>query len=150
MISQHREEAVWKRVMETAAEAPAPPENLTAQTVWELWQQERQQIHSLQILAQGKRPFISQSLRQMAGHAKQRAGTLEAVYYVMTGRRPQAGPLQPGAKTLRECCLQARKMARFCGDLARQSGPYAKTLAELHTAQLSQAESLLELIARSL
>lgn len=154
MMSQHREEAVWKRVMETAAQAPAqataPPNALTAQAVWDLWQQERQQIHSFHGLSQGKRPFVSQSLRQMATQAKQWALALEAVYYVMTGRRPQPGPLPPGAKTLRECCLQARQIGETCGRLAKQRGPYAKTMEQLQEGHLSQAEALLALIARSL
>lgn len=150
MMSPHREEAVWKRVMETAAEAPAVQPGLTAQTVLQQWQQERQGVHSYQALAQGKRPVVSQMLRRLAAQEQEHAATLEAVYYLMTGRRPQSGPLQPGPQTLRECWLHTREAEKTYGRLARQGGPFVQTMDQLSRSHGRQGEELLALIAKSL
>lgn len=94
MMSKHREEAVWKRVMEASEEAPvckpAPKRDscLTPCQVMELLEQELMDACTYRTLAGRVKRDVRRCLLQLAEEERGHYRKLETVYYLMTGSRP--------------------------------------------------------------
>ena len=93
MMNQKREAEVWNRVLSASAEAPccAPKKeqmNLTCQQVMELLEQELMDACTYKVLAMRVKKSIRQTLMCLAQEERRHYRKLEAVYYLMTGKRP--------------------------------------------------------------
>ena len=93
MINHQREAEVWERVMAASAQCPVPakpavPAELTAEQVMELLQQELMDACTYRVLAGRVRKELRRCLLQLAREEQLHYRKLEAVYYLMTGKRP--------------------------------------------------------------
>lgn len=93
MMNPKREAEVWNRVMSASAEAPCcsrPKEqmSLTCEQVMELLEEELADACTYRTLAMRVKRPVRQTLLQLAAEEQEHYRMLEAVYYIMTGRRP--------------------------------------------------------------
>lgn len=128
MMSQTREEAVWKRVMEASVQAPEP--GVPAAQVLQLMEQARQSACTYRMLAAQLR---CPTLRQLERGKSSQSQELAAVYYVMTGSRPQRKPVKPqkGRNGLRECYEVEHGMTVRYRELAGQEGPFSAVFSRM-------------------
>ena len=156
MMSKTREAEVWQRVLATSGEAPKPASGgLTPARVLQLQEDELRDAHTYRSLA-GRAPRdIRQSLLRLSEEERQHARRLEAVYYVMTGKRPAAGRQDtPKAGNLHED-LRSRYREETAGAaeyrrLAEQADSFAPLFRELGDDEERHAGTILRLLQRTL
>ena len=158
MMNQLREEAVWKRVMAAAAEAPdhcdLPGESeLTASQVLELLEGTLADAVTYKTLAARAAKRVRQCLLQLAREEQVQYRKLEAVYYLMTGVRPC--PARPGApcvaclnEELRKRYRRETASAKIYDCLAAKAGSYAGVFRCLAAEETRHAAMLLRLLER--
>ena len=159
MISNTREAEVWQRVLAASGEAPKPAYgSLTPARVLQLREDELRDAHTYRSLA-GRAPRdIRQSLLRLSEEERQHARQLEAVSYVMTGKRPAAGrpdaPAVPNGGNLNED-LRSRYREETAGAaeyrrLAEQADSFAPLFRELGDDEERHAGTILRLLQRTL
>lgn len=156
MISRTREAEVWQRVLAASGEAPKPAYgSLTPARVLQLREDELRDAHTYRSLA-GRAPRdIRQSLLRLSEEERQHARRLEAVYYVMTGKRPAAGRQDtPKTGNLLED-LRSRYREETAGAaeyrrLAEQADSFAPLFRELGDDEERHAGTILRLLQQTL
>ena len=160
MMSQKREAEVWKRVMAASAESPCTQmkqmENcLTECQLMELLEQELLDACTYQVLAGRTKKEIRRCLMQLAQEERRHYRKLEAVYYLMTGRRPC--PDRP--KMPRVACTNEELRDRYQKEiegakqyhcLAEKAGSFACVFHCLGSDEERHARMILELLQRCL
>lgn len=119
MMNPKREQEVWNRVMAASAEAPCCPRpkeqmKLTCQQVMELLEDELADACTYRTLAMRVKKSVRQTLLQLAMEEQEHYRKLEAVYYIMTGRRPC--PDRPKAPCV--ACTNEELRKRYEGEIA--------------------------------
>ena len=155
-----REEAVWKRVMAAAEEAPdccdgVPLRSLTDRRVLELLEGELADACTYRVLAGRMKQQARQCLLQLAAEEQRHYRKLEAVYYLMTGARPCPDrPKAPCVACTNEELRQRYKLetegARTYGCLAEQAGPFAEVFHCLAHDEARHAAMILRLLEQCL
>lgn len=163
MMSKSREEAVWKRVMALSAEMPElpvsrqskPDTGLTEAQVLELLMGELSDACTYQTLAQRTKGDMRRCLLRLSQEERQHSRKLEAVYYLMTGRRPC--PDRPKAPCV--ACLNEELRRRYEDEvkgaaryhkLADQAGSFAQTFHCLGLDEERHSRMILHLLERCL
>jgi len=159
MMSKSREEAVWQRVMAMSAEAPemAAPrragadKELTEAQVLELLKEELEAACTYRVLAQRTKGNLRRCLLELARAEQQHSRKLEAVYYLMTGRRPC--PDRPKAPCV--SCLNEELRKRYDEEvkgaaryhkLAEKAGSFAQTVHCLGLEEEHHGQIILKLL----
>ena len=161
MMNKTREEAVWKRVMAESAQTPEPEQKpkqescLTERQVMELLEQEAKDACTYQTLACRVKGEARRTLMQLSREEKEHYRKLEAVYYVMTGRRPSVDrPKAPCVACLNEELRRRYDMeiqgAALYHKLAQTAGSFAGVLHCLHHAEERHAKTVLCLLEKCL
>ena len=159
-MNQLREEAVWKRVMAAAEEAPAccdrprAPE-LTPCQVMELLEGELLDACTYRVLAGRVKKQARQCLLQLAKEEQRHYRKLEAVYYLMTGSRPC--PDRPKAPCVactneelrKRYKLEVEAAKKYCC-LAEKAGSFAGVFHCLHRDEQRHAAMILNLLEQCL
>ena len=159
MMSKTREDAVWKRVMALSAEAPELPERpcangtLTEAQVLELLMGELTDSCTYSVLARRAQGDLRRCLQELARQERQHARKLEAVYYLMTGRKPC--PDRPKApcvaclnEELRKRHGEEIKAAARYHALADKAGAFAQTFQCLALEEERHSRTILRLLER--
>lgn len=129
MMSQTREEAVWKRVMEASVQQVPEPGAPAAQ-VLHLIEQTRQSACIYRMLAAQLR---CPTLRQLERSKTSQSQELAAVYYMMAGKRPQRKPTKPTKRGigLRACYEMEHGMTVQYRELAGQEGAFSAVFSRM-------------------
>ena len=156
MMNQARESEVWQRVMAASAEAPAAckpkgPNTLTAEQVMELLCDELSDACTYDVLAGRVRGQAQQKLRELARSERRHYGKLEAVYYLMTGKKPCPDRPKPPCVACMTEELRSRYQAEVTGAgrykcLAERAGSFQKTFLELACEEEHHAEVILQVL----
>ena len=156
MMNKTRETEVWQRVMAASAEAPAccKPKNantLTAEQVMELLEDELSVACTYEVLAGRVRGQAQQKLRELARCERRHYGKLEAVYYLMTGKKPCPDRPKPPCVACTTEELRSRYQAEVEGAgrykcLSERAGSFAKTFLELACEEEHHAQSILQVL----
>lgn len=161
MMSKSREAAVWQRVMALSAEAPELPvqcredDGLTQAQIMELLEHELADACTYRTLAQRAGGDLRRCLLQLAGEEQRHARKLEAVYYLMTGRKPCPDrPKSPCVACLNEE-LRRRYDAEIQGaaqyhKLADGAGSFAQTFHCLGLEEERHSRMILRLLEQCL
>jgi len=161
MMSKSREEAVWKRVMALSAEMPElpapcrskPDTGLTEAQVLELLQGELADACTYRILAQRAKGDLRRTLLGLSQAEQRHSRKLEAVYYLMTGKRPC--PDRPKAPCV--ACLNEELRRRYEAEvkgaaryhkLADQAGSFSQTFHCLGLEEERHGQMILKLLER--
>lgn len=150
MISPHREEAVWQRVLEASAQAPAPAAPRNPQQILELWNQTRQDRDTYRMLARTGTPTARQSLRQLALEEQRQADLFAAIYYLLTNKPPQGNRTMPKSTSLAQCCEQALIRIGSIAALAQIDDRFSCILRTMVQAKVRRTETLLQLLGQSI
>ena len=160
MMNQKREAEVWNRVMAASAEAPccAPkkdPVKLTCQQVMELLEHELMDACTYKVLAMRVKKQVRQCLMQLAQEEMRHYRKLEAVYYLMTGKRPC--PDRPKApcvactnEELRKRYEEEVEGAAVYHGLANCAGSFAPVFHCLGHEEERHAQMILKLLEKCL
>lgn len=166
MIDRTREKEVWSRVMAASAEAPAPAarcapaakaapqareSGLTENQVQTLLSQKAADAATYRAMASRAPGSQRRTLEQLAMEKRDQSRQLAAVYYVMTGRKPQTEPQKAANLACTPETLRARYQAETADaarydSLAEQSGPFAGAFRDLGHAGERHAQMLLKLL----
>ena len=159
MMSKSREEAVWKRVMALSAEAPELPmpcqtgsdTGLTQAQVLELLEGALADACTYQTLAGRARGNLRRTLLELSQAERRHSRKLEAVYYLMTGKRPC--PDQPKAPCV--ACLNEELRRRYEAEvqgaaryhkLGEKAGSFAQTFHCLGLEEERHGQMILKLL----
>ena len=163
MMSKAREEAVWKRVMAMAAEAPEPmpchrpqpDRGLTEAQLLELLDRERMDACTYRTLAARTKGQVWRCLQQLALEEQQHGRKLETMYYLLTGRKPC--PDRPKApcvacfnEELRRRYEQERGAASQYRKLAEQESTFGHIFRHLALEEERHGEMILRLLEQCL
>ncbi|MBQ9967660.1 MAG: ferritin-like domain-containing protein [Oscillospiraceae bacterium] len=156
MLDQKREQAVWQRVMDLSAQAPAcckiaKTEAVTAEQIMELLCSELSDAATYEALSCRVCGQARQMLLKLAMEERQHAGKLETVYYLMTGKKPCPDrPKRPciacTTEELRERYIQEVKGAERYKALAEKAGSFSKVFRELACEEEHHAQKVLTVL----
>ena len=156
MMNKTRESEVWQRVMASSAEAPdcckpVRSNTLTAEQVMELLVCELEDACTYEVLAGRVRGQAQQKLRELARCERRHYGKLEAVYYLMTGRKPCPDRPKPPCVACTNEELRSRYQLEVEGAgryrcLAQRAGSFEKTLLELACEEEHHAQIILQVL----
>ncbi len=155
MTNQKREAQVWERVMAASAQAPCckPAEEnmLTPEQVMELLLGEQMAACTYGVLAARVKGETRRCLMELMHREKAHYRKLEAIYYLMTGRRPC--PDQPKApcvsctnEELRRVYADEVAAAAKYHCLAAKAGSFAPQFHELGHEEETHAAKILSLL----
>ena len=162
-MNKIREEAVWKRVMAASEEMPdcgcnptvKPDRCLSPCQIMELLEHELEDACTYRTLASRVKKDIRQILLQLARDEQCHYRRLEAVYYLMTGKRPC--PDRPKAPCVACTNEELRKRyeaevegARHYHCLAEKAGSFAGVFHCLGRDEDRHARMILHLLERCL
>jgi len=160
MIDRKREEAVWKRVMDLSAQAPAcckPKEHatLTAEQVMELLVKKLRDGCIYEALAMRVRSQTRQKLLQLALCERRHYAKLETVYYLMTGRkpcpdRPKSPCIACTNEELRSCYIEEADSAEQYHCLAEKAGSFASVFHQIAEEEAEHAQQVLCILQQCL
>lgn len=155
-MQSKREAEVWERVMAASAACPTPvrqpePVGLTAEQVMQLLEQELLDAVTYEALAARVRKNSRQRLLTLAREERQHARQLEAVYYVITGRRPcpdrsKAPCIACTNEELRKAYAREVAGADRYQTLAGQAGSFSAALQRLSCAEQRHSAVILQLL----
>ena len=152
-MDQQTEQAVWRRV-----KGPGPVnagEALLPERLEALILEERSGAAALRELARRVGGQGRAALTGMAGQTEARAGRLETLHYLLTGRRlrlrtPRPGPAGPLPEALRAACLRMRQSAAAYEALAREFSSWEEELSRSAARARENARVLTGLLERQL
>ena len=161
MMSKHREEAVWQRVMAASAEAPdctptvRSDDGLTQTKILELLERELLDACTYRTLAGRMGKQARCGLQQLAREEQQHYKKLEAIYYLMTGSRPcpdrpKAPCVACTSEELRNRYRQEVAGAEAYHGLAEKAGSFAELFHGLSRAEERHARQILALLQQCL
>lgn len=156
MMNQKREAEVWNRVMAASAESPCmpkakPQDCLTAEQVMELLEAEQAAACTYRVLAARVKGEVRRQLQQLSREEQGHYRKLEAVYYLMTGRRPC--PDRPKAPCV--ACTNEELRRRYEGEvedarkyhcLAEKAGSFAQVFHSLGHDEERHSRVILHLL----
>ncbi len=160
MMSQKREAEVWDRVMAASAEAPCCTKpkvqwGITSQQVMELLEHELEDACTYRTLAMRVKKPMRQTLLCLYREELNHYRKLEAVYYIMTGKRPC--PDRPKApcvactnEELRKRYEEEVKNAEAYHCLAKSAGSFAPVFHCLGNNEEHHAHTVLNLLQKCL
>ena len=156
MIDHKREQEVWQRVMTMSAEAPrcdkpVGKQGLTAEQVVELLCGELEDAAVYEALACRVRGQNQQKLRYLARQELRHFAKLEAVYYLMTGKKPCPD------KPKRPCiaCTNEELRSRYIHEvesaakyrcLSEKAGSFAGVFEAIGCEEERHAEEVLQIL----
>lgn len=156
MLDARKEQEVWKRVMEVSAQAPAccrpgPKQSITSEQVMELLCGELADAAVYEALSCRVRSQARQKLLMLAGQERQHFAKLEAVYYLMTGKkpcpdRPKCPCIACTNEELRERYIHEVEGAEKYRCLAEKAGSFAKVFKELACDEEHHAQTVLKIL----
>lgn len=160
MISPKREAEVWNRVMAASAEAPEcckvkKTEELTAEQVMELLQAELCDGRTYEALACRVRGDVRRRLLMLSQQERSHYAKLEAVYYLMTGKKPCPDRPKPPCiacinEELRCRYREEVKGAQLYHCLAKKAGSFETVFHELGAEEEKHAYQVLCLLQQCL
>ena len=160
MMSKTREEAVWNRVMAMSAEAPEGKPlcrngGITPEQVMELLVDELSDACTYRTLAERTGGDVRRCLQQLAREEQRHGRKLEAIYYLMTGRRPC--PDRPKGPCV--ACLNEELRKRYDEEvsgaakyhkLAEKAGSFQQAFHCLGMEEENHSRMILKLLERCL
>ena len=156
MMDQKREQDVWKRVMEVSAQAPEccklpKQQSLTAEQVMELLVGELADSVMYEALACRVHADARRSLLILAQQERRHFETLEAIYYLMTGKKPC--PDRPKRPCI--ACVSEELRSRYHEEvegaetyhrLAEKAGSFAEQFHRLGHEEDRHAQTVLNVL----
>ena len=160
MMNQKREAEVWNRVMAVSADAPCcmpkrEKGSITCQQVMELLEGELKDACTYRTLAMRVKKSIREPLLCLYRDEMRHYRKLEAVYYLMTGKRPC--PDRPKAPCV--ACTNEELRKRYEGEvegaaiyhgLAECAGSFASVFHCLGCEEERHAQTILNLLQKCL
>lgn len=164
MMDRTREQEVWSRVMAASAEAPAPAarrapaaktapqaRGLTEDQVQTLLAEKAADVNTYRSMAAKAQSGRRRMLEQLAMENRDQARQLAAVYYLMTGRRPQREPPQASNTPCTPEALRTQYQAETAEaaryhSLAEGAGSFAGTFHDLGDAGERHGQMIIKLL----
>lgn len=160
MMDQKRETEVWKRVMEVSAQAPdcckmPRQQSLTAEQVMELLVAELADSVVYEALACRVRADVRRSLLMLAQQERRHFEKLEAIYYLMTGKKPCPDrPKRPCiacvSEELRSRYHEEVKGAQTYHRLAEKAGSFEPVFHQLGHEEEHHAQTIVQVLQKCL